>query len=104
MVGLITIALLFVQDIHWLLVALMIRSIFIVFYYPAQQTLTRQIVSPDLLTKAVSINGIVEQGTKISRPPYRGHVVELVSTRVLPHYKSYKLFLSYLSSHTHNKI
>ena len=28
MVGLITIALLFVQDIHWLLVALMIRSIF----------------------------------------------------------------------------
>ena len=30
MVGLITIALLFVQDIHWLLVALMIRSIFIV--------------------------------------------------------------------------
>ncbi|PGD67030.1 MFS transporter, partial [Bacillus toyonensis] len=34
MVGLITIALLFVQNIHWLLVALMIRSIFIVFYYP----------------------------------------------------------------------
>ncbi|MDP1455989.1 MFS transporter [Bacillus wiedmannii] len=68
MVGLITIALLFVQDIHWLLVALMIRSIFSVFYYPAQQTLTRQIVSPDLLTKAVSINGIVEQGTKIVGP------------------------------------
>ncbi|TKI79099.1 MFS transporter, partial [Bacillus mycoides] len=53
---------------HWLLVALMIRSIFIVFYYPAQQTLTRQIVSSDLLTKAVSINGIVEQGTKIVGP------------------------------------
>ena len=51
MVGLITIALLFVQDIHWLLVALMIRSI-LLFSYPAQQTLTRQIVSPDLLTSS----------------------------------------------------
>jgi len=68
MVGLLTIVLLFVQNIHWLLLVLMIRSIFIVFYYPAQQTLTRQIVSPDLLTKAVSINGIVEQGTKIVGP------------------------------------
>lgn len=68
MVGLLTIVLLFVQNIHWLLLALMVRSIFTVFYYPAQQTLTRQIVSPDLLTKAVSINGIVEQGTKILGP------------------------------------
>lgn len=51
MVGLLTIVLLFVQNIHWLLLALMIRSIFTVFYYPAQQTLTRQIVSLICLPK-----------------------------------------------------
>ncbi|MDQ0418591.1 MFS family permease [Croceifilum oryzae] len=67
-VGLLTIVLLFVRDIHWLLLVLTIRSTFSIFHYPAQQTLTRQIVSPTLLMKAVSINGIVEQGTKIVGP------------------------------------
>ena len=31
-------------------------------------------------------------------------LLKLVSTRVLPHYKSYKLFISYLSSHTHKNL
>ena len=51
-----------------ILLVLLIRSTVGVVYYPAQQTLTRSILSGDQLLKGVSLNGMVSQSAKIFGP------------------------------------
>lgn len=82
MIAVLTIVLLSVQNMHELLLVLMIRSTFGVFFYPAQQTLTRHIVSANHLTKAVSMNGIVEQAAKIIGPLVGGMLLSLFQPEV----------------------
>lgn len=58
----------------WFLVVIALRSCASVFNDPAQQTLTRQIVPPEQLLKATSLNGAVFQSGKLIGPLLGGMV------------------------------
>lgn len=56
-----TLLLLAMPDPLWFLLVIALRSCASVFNDPAQQTLTRQIVAPEQLLQATSLNGAVFQ-------------------------------------------
>lgn len=69
-----TLLLLAMPNPAWFLVVITLRSCASVFNDPAQQTLTRQIVAPDQLLKATSLNGAVFQMGKLIGPLLGGLV------------------------------
>lgn len=63
-----TLCILAAPNIAWLLPLLALRSACGVFHIPAQQALTRQIVPSKLLFQATSLNGLVNQSSKVAGP------------------------------------
>lgn len=63
-----TVLLLFAPNMAWLLPVLALRSAISTVNMPAQQSLTRSIVREDQLLQASSLNGIVNQLSKIAGP------------------------------------
>ncbi|MGN7414884.1 MFS transporter [Paenibacillus sp. SAF-068] len=63
-----TIAILFAPSPIWLLPILALRAMMGVFHVPAQQALTRQVVAEEHLFQASSLNGFVNQCSKVAGP------------------------------------
>ncbi|WP_419893537.1 MFS transporter [Oceanobacillus kimchii] len=63
-----TFVLIFLSSPWLMLGIILIRSSITVVHFPAQQALVRQIVHPDLILKAVTLNGTVNQLSKIIGP------------------------------------
>ncbi|MBY0014382.1 MFS transporter [Paenibacillus typhae] len=63
-----TLVLLLAPNMLWLLPLLSLRSAISTVNVPAQQSLTRSIVREDQLLQASSLNGLVNQGSKIAGP------------------------------------
>jgi DHA3 family macrolide efflux protein-like MFS transporter len=68
LVAVLTLILMFAPNIYWVLPILMLRATLGVFNIPAQQALTRQVVAEDQLLKATSMNGLVNQMSKVAGP------------------------------------
>ncbi|RJE86252.1 MFS transporter [Paenibacillus sp. 1011MAR3C5] len=66
--AMITILLIFAPNAWVLLGLIAIRSTARVFHYPAQQAMTRSVVSPEQLLQATSLNGAVFQLSKVLGP------------------------------------
>lgn len=77
--ALITLLLLFAPNMYWLLPLLALRAAVSTLNVPAQQALTRSIVREDQLMQAASLNGIVNQGSKIAGPLLGGLALSLLS-------------------------
>jgi MFS family permease len=101
-----TVLVLFAPSMVWLLPLLALRSAISTVNVPAQQSLTRSIVREDQLLQASSLNGIVNQGSKIAGPLLGGLALSLLT----PHWcillnavmrvGSYLLLLSVRNIHT----
>ncbi|MBH5320942.1 MFS transporter [Paenibacillus sp. GSMTC-2017] len=63
-----TLCVLMVSHMAWLLPLLALRSAMSVFHVPAQQALTKQVVPSHLLLQATSLNGLVNQSSKVAGP------------------------------------
>ncbi|MNJ43639.1 2-acyl-glycerophospho-ethanolamine acyltransferase [compost metagenome] len=63
-----TLFILFAPNIGWLLLLLGLRAAISTVNIPAQQSMTRSIVREDQLLQATSLNGVVNQGSKIAGP------------------------------------
>ncbi|MEJ8306244.1 MFS transporter [Saccharibacillus sacchari] len=74
-----TVAILFVPNIFWLLPLLTVRAALGVFNVPAQQALTRRVVSEEQLLDATSLNGLVGQLSRIAGPLLGAAVLALLS-------------------------
>ncbi|WP_314588210.1 MFS transporter [Paenibacillus terrigena] len=74
-----TLLILLTPNMAWLLPLLMLRAAISTLNVPAQQALTRSIVREDQLLQATSLNGIVNQGSKIAGPLLGGFVLSLLS-------------------------
>lgn len=77
--ALMTVLILFAPSMYWLLPLLALRSALSTLNVPAQQSLTRSIVREDQLMQASSLNGIVNQGSKIAGPLLGGLALSLLS-------------------------
>ncbi|WP_409343614.1 MFS transporter [Paenibacillus sp. MBLB4367] len=74
-----TLLVLLAPNMFWLLPLLMLRAAISTLNVPAQQSLTRNIVREDQLLQATSLNGIVNQGSKIAGPLLGGFALSLLS-------------------------
>lgn len=74
-----TLLVLWAPNMLWLLPLLMLRAAISTLNVPAQQSLTRSIVREDQLLQATSLNGIVNQGSKIAGPLLGGFALSLLS-------------------------
>lgn len=74
-----TVLLLFAPNMLWLLPMLALRSAISTLNVPAQQSLTRSIVREDQLLQASSLNGLVNQGSKIAGPLLGGLALTLLT-------------------------
>ncbi|UVI33398.1 MFS transporter [Paenibacillus spongiae] len=74
-----TLLVLLAPTMLWLLSLLMLRAAISTLNVPAQQSLTRSIVREDQLLQAASLNGIVNQGSKIAGPLLGGFALSLLS-------------------------
>lgn len=63
-----TLAILFAPNMLLLIPLLALRAAASVFHGPAQQALTRQVVPTEQLFQATSLNGLVNQGSKVAGP------------------------------------
>ncbi|MEI3607331.1 MFS transporter [Pseudogracilibacillus sp. SE30717A] len=63
-----TVILIFISNPWVMLGVILVRSCFTVVHFPAQQALVRQVVHPNLILKAVTLNGTVNQLSKIIGP------------------------------------
>lgn len=77
-----TLAILLVPNIFWLLPLLTVRAALGVFNVPAQQALTRRVVSEEQLLDATSLNGLVGQLSRIAGPLLGAAVLALLSPQV----------------------
>lgn len=66
--AILTVLVLFAPSMVWLLPLLALRSALSTLNMPAQQSLTRSLVREDQLLQASSLNGLVNQGSKIAGP------------------------------------
>ncbi|WNS41127.1 MFS transporter [Paenibacillus sp. MMS20-IR301] len=66
--AILTVLVLFAPGMVWLLPLLALRSALSTLNMPAQQSLTRSLVREDQLLQASSLNGLVNQGSKIAGP------------------------------------
>lgn len=74
-----TAALLLVPNMFWLLPVLALRSAVSALNVPAQQSLTRSLVREDQLLQAASLNGLVNQSSKIAGPLLGGLALTVLS-------------------------
>jgi len=74
-----TLLVLLAPNMAWLLPLLMLRAAISTLNMPAQQSLTRSIVREDQLLQATSLNGIVNQGSKIAGPLLGGFALSFLS-------------------------
>ncbi|SDK95073.1 Predicted arabinose efflux permease, MFS family [Paenibacillus sp. OK060] len=79
---LLTIAILFAPSAAWLLPLLALRAMMGVFHVPAQQALTRQVVAEEHLFQASSLNGFVNQCSKVAGPLLGAVIVAVFSPQV----------------------
>ncbi|OKP83603.1 MFS transporter [Paenibacillus sp. P3E] len=77
--AILTVLVLFAPGMVWLLPLLVLRSSISTLNVPAQQSMTRSIVREDQLLQATSLNGIVNQGSKIAGPLLGGVALTLLS-------------------------
>lgn len=77
--ALLTVVVLFAPSMMWLLPLLALRSAISTLNVPAQQSLTRSIVREDQLLQATSLNGIVNQGSKIAGPLLGGFALTFLT-------------------------
>lgn len=77
--ALLTILVLLAPSMVWLLPLLALRAAISTFNVPAQQSMTRSIVREDQLLQATSLNGLVNQGSKIAGPLLGGLALSLLS-------------------------
>lgn len=77
-----TLLLLAMPDPLWFLIVIALRSCASVFNDPAQQAMTRHVVSPDQLLQATSLNGAVFQMGKLIGPLLGGTVAAFVSPAI----------------------
>ncbi|MNO11948.1 enterobactin exporter EntS [compost metagenome] len=74
-----TLFILLAPNMVWLFPLLITRAAISTLNVPAQQALTRSIVREDQLLQATSLNGIVNQGSKIGGPLLGGFALSLLS-------------------------
>jgi DHA3 family macrolide efflux protein-like MFS transporter len=74
-----TLLVLLAPNMLWLLPLLMLRAAISTLNMPALQSLSRSIVREDQLLQATSLNGIVNQGSKIAGPLLGGFALSLLS-------------------------
>ncbi|MNO56002.1 2-acyl-glycerophospho-ethanolamine acyltransferase [compost metagenome] len=74
-----TLLILLAPNMVWLFPILIVRAAISTLNVPAQQALTRSIVSEGQLLQATSLNGIVNQGSKIGGPLLGGLALSLLS-------------------------
>ncbi|USG64848.1 MFS transporter [Brevibacillus ruminantium] len=74
-----TVLLIFAPNAWWLLALVFVRSTAEIFYTPAHQSLTRQVVPEDQLLQAASLNGTVFQSGKLIGPLLGGSLAALAS-------------------------
>ncbi|GGG00243.1 MFS transporter [Paenibacillus albidus] len=74
-----TLLVLFAPNMLWLLPLLAVRSAISTLNVPAQQSLTRNLVREDQLLQATSLNGLVNQGSKIAGPLLGGVALSMLS-------------------------
>jgi MFS transporter, DHA3 family, macrolide efflux protein len=74
-----TLLILLAPNMLWLLPVLTLRATLSTFMIPAQQALTRSIVREDQLFQATSLNGFVNQGSKIAGPLLGGFALALLT-------------------------
>ncbi|MDN4601248.1 MFS transporter [Paenibacillus sp. F6_3S_P_1C] len=79
---LLTIAILFAPSAGWLLPLLALRAMMGVFHVPAQQALTRQVVAEEHLFQASSLNGFVNQCSKVAGPLLGAVILAVFSPQV----------------------
>lgn len=74
-----TVLVLFAPNMMWLLPLLTLRAAISTLNVPAQQSMTRSIVREDQLLQATSLNGIVNQGSKIAGPLLGGLALSVLT-------------------------
>ncbi|WP_052091852.1 MFS transporter [Paenibacillus sp. FSL H7-0357] len=74
-----TVLVLFAPSMVWLLPLLSLRAAVSTLNVPAQQSMTRSIVREDQLLQATSLNGIVNQGSKIAGPLLGGLALSVLT-------------------------
>jgi MFS family permease len=79
---LLTISILFAPSAGWLLPLLALRAMMGVFHVPAQQALTRQVVAEEHLFQASSLNGFVNQCSKVAGPLLGAVILAVFSPQV----------------------
>lgn len=77
--ALLTVLVLFAPSMVWLLPLLMLRAAISTLNVPAQQSMTRSLVREDQLLQATSLNGIVNQGSKIAGPLLGGFALSVLT-------------------------
>ncbi|MCL6601534.1 MAG: MFS transporter [Paenibacillus sp.] len=77
--AILTVLVLFAPNMAWLLPLLMLRAAISTLNVPAQASLTRSIVHEDQLLQATSLNGFVNQGSKIAGPLIGGFALTLLT-------------------------
>ncbi|WP_379154851.1 MFS transporter [Paenibacillus sp. sgz5001063] len=108
--AILTVLVLFAPNMLWLLPLLALRSAISTLNVPAQQSMTRSIVREDQLLQATSLNGIVNQGSKIAGPLLGGVALTLLSPQwcILLNAAfrvcSYLLLLSVKNIHTEGEL
>lgn len=104
--ALMTLLVLFAPSMVWLLPLLALRSALSTLNMPAQQSLTRSLVREDQLLQASSLNGLVNQGSKIAGPLLGGLALAFLTPQwcillnALLRGCSYLLLLSVKNIHT----
>ncbi|WP_196493740.1 MFS transporter [Ornithinibacillus caprae] len=78
-----TIILFLISSPWMVLVILLIRSTCTIVHFPSQQALIRKVVDPDLITKAVTLNGAVNQLSKIIGPFLGASIATAFSPKII---------------------
>lgn len=77
-----TLCLLVAPSIYWIIPVLMLRSAVSTFVMPAQQAMTRQVVKEEELLQATSLNGLVNQLSKIAGPLLGGIILAMFTPQI----------------------
>ncbi|MCM3128508.1 MFS transporter [Paenibacillus provencensis] len=77
-----TLCLLVAPSIYWIIPILMLRSAVSTFMMPAQQAMTRQVVKDEELLQATSLNGLVNQLSKIAGPLLGGVILVVFTPQI----------------------
>ncbi|WP_340003080.1 MFS transporter [Oceanobacillus sp. FSL K6-0127] len=80
--ALFTFALIFISSPWGMLGIILLRSSINVVHFPAQQALVRQVVHPDLILKAITLNGTVNQLSKVIGPFLGASIATAFSPRM----------------------